>query len=86
MQISFSITGSEPNSILLIKAVSADGIVTDFKSKPILTNTYYTFQATGQGPWEVELSGYYVGPKLMVANNSDLIAAFNDTAFVCSKA
>lgn len=86
MQISFTINDSQPNSILLVKAVSADGVVTDFKSRPILTNTCHTFEAGGTAPWEVELSGYYVGPKLKVASNSDLIAAHNDTAYVCTKA
>lgn len=86
MQISFTIDKSQPNSILLVRAVSADGVVTDYKAKPILTNTYHTFEAGGNAPWEVELSGYYVGPKLKVSNNSDLISAHNDTAYVCIKA
>ncbi|WP_298760299.1 hypothetical protein [uncultured Psychroserpens sp.] len=86
MQISFTMNDSEPNSILLVKATSADGIVTNYNAKPILTNTFHSFEAGGSAPWEVELSGYYVGPKLKVANNSDLIAAYKDTAFVCTRA
>ncbi len=86
MFISFTFNNSRSNSILLVSATSSDGIKTDFNDMAIKTNTYHEIRPGGQGPWEIELSGYYIGPKIKVTNMNDIISAFEGAAFVCSKA
>lgn len=91
MTIAFSLPpkGNFPSSttVILISATSSDDKKTEYGNLPIYSSTYYEFLVPGNGPWEIEVSGWYPpqGP-IKVNNQDDIISILNDVATVTTKA
>lgn len=83
MMISFVLPKEAASTVLLISAVSADGVKTDYNEKSVHSGNYHTFEAGGQAPWKVTVSGWYPTNEITVNSNDGLISIYNDVASVC---